>query len=149
MKILFYISGHGLGHAARVVAVMKALVSKAPTVHIYARTQVSSNVFDGLPAESLHHSHAAIDAGVVEKDIFSQDIHATLRAYAGISESKREIIANEVSFVRRERVDIIVGDIPPLASEIRDEAGIPTLAIGNFSWDFIYEPYIRQYSQFA
>ena len=54
-----------------------------------------------------------------------------------------------MSFVRRERVDIIVGDIPPLASEIRDEAGIPTLAIGNFSWDFIYEPYIRQYSQFA
>ena len=86
---------------------------------------------------------------MVEKDIFSQDIHATLKGYAEISASKKGIIANEVMFVRLEEIDIIVGDIPPLASEIGDAASIPTLAMGNFSWDFIYELYISQYPQFS
>jgi hypothetical protein len=36
---------------------------------------------------------------------------------------------------------VAVGDIPPLAVSAARAAGIPSLVIGNFTWDWIYEGY--------
>ena len=38
-------------------------------------------------------------------------------------------------------VDLVVGDIPPLAFAAAARAGVPSLAIGNFTWDWIYGIY--------
>lgn len=149
MKVLFYISGHGFGHATRIVAIMEALVAKCPTANIYARTKVPKYLFGTLPALLFHYYDVTIDAGVVEKGIFSQDVYSTLSQYSEINNLRNQIVDAEVEFVRREDIDIIVSDIPPLASEIGHKACIPTIAIGNFSWDFIYEPYVRSYTNFA
>ena len=34
-----------------------------------------------------------------------------------------------------------MGDIPPLAVAAAEAAAIPSVAIGNFTWDWIYEDY--------
>jgi len=149
MKILFYISGHGLGHATRVYAVMNALAAKEPDAQVFLRTQVPINAFDGLSPGFFQADEVAIDVGVVEKDIFSQDIHATLSRYARIDSVKNHLIDDEVRFIKQKGIQVIVSDIPPLASEIGFAADIPTIAIGNFSWDFIYEPYVLQYPAFG
>jgi len=36
--------------------------------------------------------------------------------------------------IRGVRADLVVGDIPPLACAAADRAGVPCLAIGNFTW---------------
>jgi L-arabinokinase len=38
---------------------------------------------------------------------------------------------------------IIVGDIPPLAFAVGGASGIPSIALGNFTWDWIYGDYPR------
>jgi L-arabinokinase len=38
---------------------------------------------------------------------------------------------------------LIVGDIPPLAFAVGAAAGIPSIALGNFTWDWIYADYPR------
>ena len=38
---------------------------------------------------------------------------------------------------------LIVGDIPPLAFAVGAAAGIPSIAIGNFTWDWVYSEYPR------
>lgn len=149
MRVLFYISGHGFGHATRIFAIMDALIAKKPTTQVFARTQVPKGLFGNLPPSLFHYYHVALDVGVVEKDIFSQDIYATLTRYSEISASRDRIISDEVEFVKREGIDVIVSDIPPLASEIGYIASIPTIATGNFSWDFIYEPYVQSYPSFV
>jgi UDP:flavonoid glycosyltransferase YjiC (YdhE family) len=35
----------------------------------------------------------------------------------------------------------VLGDIPPLAFAAAERAGLPSIAIGNFTWDWIYEFY--------
>jgi L-arabinokinase len=39
---------------------------------------------------------------------------------------------------------VAVGDIPPVAAAAALAAGIPSVAIGNFTWDWIYESYSDQ-----
>ena len=150
MKVLFYVSGHGFGHATRVIAIMNALVDRDPATEIYARTRVPQHLFaTSLPASILRYYGAALDFGVVEKDIFAQDVYTTLKRYSEINAERDHIISTEVEFIRREAIDVIVSDIPPLASEVGHQAGVRTIAVSNFSWDFIYEPYVKSYPEFA
>jgi hypothetical protein len=36
-------------------------------------------------------------------------------------------------------VDCVLGDVPPLAFELAHALGVPSIALANFSWDWIYE----------
>ena len=149
MKILFYISGHGFGHATRIVAIMKAILVKEPCSELYVKTHVSKTLFEKFPPSSIHYYRKALDVGVVERDIFSQDIYATLTRYSEITTNKKQIVREEVQFIKREGIDIIVSDIPPIASDVGHLAQVPVIAIGNFCWDFIYEPYVQAYPKFT
>lgn len=91
----------------------------------------------------------AIDAGIVEKDIIRQNELATLEVYAKLNSQRQTIIVEESAFVKKNDIKAIVSDIPPLASEIGHAAGVPVIGTGNFSWDFNYEPYIKQYPQYT
>jgi L-arabinokinase len=51
------------------------------------------------------------------------------------------LAAVEAAHLRRTGVRVVVGDIPPLAFAAAKAAGIPSIAIGNFTWDWIYESY--------
>ena len=44
-------------------------------------------------------------------------------------------------------IDLIVADIPPMAGDIAAVLGVPCIAIANFTWDWIYEPYATEYLQ--
>lgn len=141
MRVLFYISGHGFGHATRVAATMGALLRRQPAVQIHVRTPAPESLFAGLPSTSVKYSNAVLDAGVVEKDLFSQDIIQTLTRLVDLDSSGATIVSREVEYVKSEGIDVIVSDVPPLASEVGSVAGVRTMAIANFSWDFIYAPY--------
>jgi len=149
MKTLFYISGHGFGHATRIAAIMKALIDRDASAQLYVKTRAGRLLFEGVPNSCLHYYDKMIDAGVIERDIFSQDVPATLSRCIEINSSKGDIVREEAGFAKTEDIDVIVSDIPPLASDIGQSADIPTVAVGNFSWDFIYDPYVHLYPEFA
>ena len=137
-----------MGHATRVLAVVNALRAKSPDSQIYIRAHLLRNVFDSINSINFHLSNAKLDVGVIEKDLFSQNVHTTLAQYAEINSNRSSIVEEEQTFIREKRIDLVVSDIPPIASDIGAAVGIPTIAIGNFSWDFIYQPYVERYPQF-
>jgi L-arabinokinase len=47
----------------------------------------------------------------------------------------------EVEFIRANHVTLTVSDLPPLGIASAVAAGIPAIALGNFTWDWIYEHY--------
>jgi len=149
MTVLFYISGHGFGHATRMIALMKELRRSEPGMDLLIRTAVPEWLFRGEIQHGLSVFPAQIDAGVVEKDLFSQDPLATLKATAAFFSREQELVAEEATFARERKVDVIVSDIPPLASVIGHKISVPVVAIGNFSWDFVYRPYARQYPEYS
>lgn len=136
-SILYYISGHGYGHAVRSAQVVRALLKARPEFRVHVRTTAPQWLFPRAVAYSRH----SLDVGIVQRDSLDMDLPATLRACAALYGDARETIDREVAFVEANEIALIVADIPPLAFEIAARANVPSVGITNFSWDVIYEGY--------
>lgn len=149
MNVLCSVSGHGYGHLTRTIALVNALFDADPDVSVSVRTAAPRWLLDSCARRPVAFHEAAIDAGVLERGPLRQDREGTLEAYARLLGRREEIVAREVAFCREHAVSAIVSDIPPLASEVGAAAGLPVVAVGNFSWDFIYRPWEEAFPRFA
>ena len=147
--VLFYISGHGYGHATRSAEVMRELAAADPTVAIHVRTAVPEHIFDAA-GPAIRHTRLQIDSGAVERFCgLEVDPRGTLERAAMICQAAAQLIAQEIAYVRREQISLIVSDIPPLAGEIAAAAGVEAAGISNFVWSWMCEPYIHDCPEFA
>jgi len=143
-SILYYITGHGYGHAVRSNQVIRHLEKIAPSLKIYVRTTAPEWLIQG----HIIPSRQTIDIGIVQKDSLDMDLEATLQACQALHYKISSVTEREVDFVREHQIRLIVGDIPPLGSEIAARASIASVAIGNFTWSEIYRAYIKNYPGF-
>ena len=51
--------------------------------------------------------------------------------------------------MKKEKIELIVGDIPPVCFEVAARANIPSVAITNFTWDVIYRAYTDDHPGFV
>jgi hypothetical protein len=143
IKALFYVSSHGFGHAVRAAEVIRALGEIQKNVRVVVKTSAPGKLFAGLPAVLGDVTPVEIDTGVEEQnDTLRIDKDATVARLETFIEQSEKIVASEVEFVRREGISLIIADVPYLAGEISERADVPAMAIGNFTWDWIYEPYL-------
>ncbi len=138
-----YITGHGYGHATRVAAVLKALRARLPHVRLLLRTTAPRSVFEGYLGGEFEYEPVALDCGVGELDILRSDLDGTLRAWRGFLPREEELAAREADFLRREGAHAVYFDLPPLAAEVAARAGIPSIGVSNFSWDYIFADFAR------
>lgn len=145
--ILYYITGHGFGHAVRSDLVIQALRRAAPALRVHVRTTAPEWLFHD-PGATVAYSQASIDVGIIQRDSLEMDFAATLRACRDLHDQIPTLISREVEFVKRHGIELIVGDIPPLGFEIAARARIPSVAITNFTWNWIYRAYVESYPGF-
>src|SRR5690606_6701776 len=89
-SVVFYVSGHGFGHASRETEVIHAFAERRPDWTIVLRTSVSP----ALLARSLHVPFTLLDGpcdtGIVQRDSVTHDDEATAEAavvfYASLDE---------------------------------------------------------------
>lgn len=139
--IVFYISGHGFGHAARVIEIINAVAEARPDAAIVVRTAVARWLFDVTVKGAFEYQGVECDTGIVQRDSLHLDIPRTIRVAAEFMSSFDERAEAEAAFLRRRGATLVVGDLPPLAFAAADRAGIPSVATGNFTWDWIYAGY--------
>jgi L-arabinokinase len=139
-SIAFYISGHGFGHAVRMAEVMRALQRARPDVEIHVRSTAPAWLFPAIAS----YAPVALDVGVIQPDALRMDAEATLSRAATLAKDVDELLGPETAFLRQANVGLVVGDIPPPAFVAARRAGRPSVAISNFSWDWIYAPYVEQ-----
>jgi len=140
MSIVFYISGHGFGHASRQVEVINALAAAQPATDIVIRSTVSP----GLLARTIRAVRYELrpgpcDAGIVQSTSLAHDNAATVNAAIDFFSTFEERVGEELRQLANNDVELVVGDIPPLAFEVSARLGCPSVAIANFTWDWIYE----------
>jgi L-arabinokinase len=136
--VVFYVSGHGYGHATRSVAVIRALRSRSPRpLEIRVRSEAPHWIFTQRDT-ALSCSAAAIDPGVLQPNGLDLDLPGTLVAHAAFVRGWDAAVAREADWIRGSGARLIVGDIPPLAFAAAERAQRPALAIANFSWDWIF-----------
>jgi hypothetical protein len=141
--IVFYVSGHGFGHASRSIEVINAILAKRPETRIGVRTAAPRWLFDLTVKGKVAFSTLECDTGVVQLDALALDEADSIRRAAAFHTELVTRAASETRVLRELGAGLIVGDIPPLAFAVGGSAGIPSVAIGNFTWDWIYADYPR------
>ncbi len=144
VHIACFVSPHGFGHAARAAAVMSALQAKSPGLHFDIFTTVPRWFFqDSLTGPFTYHS-ALTDIGLVQKSSLEEEIPATIRRLREFMPFGTDLVAGLASRVSRLGCRLILCDIAPLGIAVAQAAGIPSVLIENFTWDWIYQPYARR-----
>jgi UDP:flavonoid glycosyltransferase YjiC (YdhE family) len=145
MKILYYLTAHGYGHAVRTATLCNEL---SANVRLVFRTTLPEIFFREEMKKPFELFSAQFDCGCLQKDSVTVDKRETLEAYRRLAEQNSGRLAEEVQFCREQGIDGIVSDITPFAFEVARRAGLPSVAVANFTWYDIYEPYVREYPFF-
>jgi hypothetical protein len=141
MVVVFYISSHGFGHATRDIELINALVRQRPDARIVVRTAVSTAFIEGAAQRPIDVQPVETDTGVAQIDSLELDEEETVRRAGVFYADFASRVAAEATILRRLGTTIVLGDIPPLAFAAAARATVPAIALGNFTWDWIYEAY--------
>ncbi|GER39757.1 galactokinase [Striga asiatica] len=138
----YYVTGHGFGHATRVVEVTRHLILAGHHVHVV--TGAPDYVFTTeIQSPGLFLRKVLLDCGAVQADALTVDRLASLEKYSETAVVPRDtILATEVEWLKSIKADLVVSDVVPVACRAAADAGIRSVCVTNFSWDFIYAEYV-------
>jgi len=142
--IAYFISPHGFGHAARAAAVMEALLALDANIQFELFTLVHPRFFEQSAAGHFHYHRTISDIGLVQKDALTENAPETARRLDAFLSFGAEKINPLAEAVKRLDCRMILCDISPLGIAVAQAAGIPSLLIENFTWDWIYQGYLSQ-----
>ncbi len=130
LNILYYISSHGYGHAARAGQVIREL-KKNHTVYI--KSMVPKWLLcQVIGEESLLFRHQC-DVGCLQTNNFDIAIEKTIHAYQKQTNANQQNIESELSFIKENKIDAVVSDIPSFPFLVAKKASIHSFFIGNFT----------------
>ncbi|KAG2699813.1 hypothetical protein I3760_07G206200 [Carya illinoinensis] len=138
----YYVTGHGFGHATRVVEVVRHLILAGHDVHVV--TGAPEFVFTSeIQSPRLFIRKVLLDCGAVQADALTVDRLASLEKYSVTAVLPRaSILETEVAWLNSIKADLVVSDVVPVACRAAADAGIRSVCVTNFSWDFIYAEYV-------
>lgn len=134
---VFYISGHGFGHASRSIELINALVDGRPRLRVIVRSQVAPWLFQRTARPGVELMPVATDTGVVQIDRLRLDAGATIARACEFMATFDARVAAEVDFRRAHDATMVMANLPPLGIAATHAAGLPAIAFGNFTWDWI------------
>lgn len=151
LRLAAFVSPHGFGHAARTVAVLEALGERLPELEVDLWTSVPPWFF----AESLtvpwRFRELVCDVGLVQKSPVEEDLPASLAALdrGWRLEGGKDRLEEVASELVADGCHVVLCDIAPLGLAVARVAGLPSILVENFTWDWIYEPLVAAEPGFA
>ncbi len=146
-RIAYFISPHGFGHVARAAVIMSAIRDRDPDMGFDIVTRVPTWFFE----DSLHGGFAyhdvCTDLGLVQHSALSADLAASLRRLDAFLPFDVTEIADLAA--RLDACQLVVCDIAPMGIVVAQQLGVPSILVENFTWDWIYRPYVEAYPGFS
>ena len=141
-SVAYFISSHGFGHAARAAAVMQSMADDDPCVKFEIFTAVPAwFIQDSLTAPYTHHP-LLTDFGLAQKTPFLSDLGDTLCRLNKFYPIAPTRLAGISQTIQQLNCRIIICDIAPMGLMVAKDAGIPSVLVENFTWDWIYQQYV-------
>ena len=141
-RIAAIVSAHGFGHSARSAAVLEALRAIRPDVTPQIFTTAPRWFFEDSLGGPFDYFHTVTDVGLVQLSPIEEDPVATLAALQPLLPLKRAAQALAEQLRRRE-CSLALCDISPLGIVAARLAGIPSILVETFTWDWIYRHYLE------
>jgi len=98
-------------------------------------------MFDAARLPGLEYRPLETGVGMTQPDSITIDLRDTARRAAAFYGGFERRADSEAAALRSDGVSLVLSDIPALAHAAAARAGVPSIAVGNFSWDWIYEGY--------
>src|SRR5688500_17323578 len=119
------------------------MLAKRPETRIGVRTAAPRWLFDMTVKGKVTFSTLETDTGVVQIDALTLDEADSIRRASSFHSDLVTRAASETRSLRELGATLIVGDIPPLACAVGGAAGLPSIALGNSTRDWVYADYPR------
>lgn len=137
-SICYYVSDHGMGHAARSIAVIRSIKEKWNHAKIFVKTAGPyAFMHDSLPL--CTHIRTSNDIGPI---LFSGrpvvDHERTEVLFQSWLNTWDAYILREKQFCTEHSIDCIISDIAPQPFLLAESLSIPGIAISNFSWHLVF-----------
>ena len=142
--LVAYLSGHGFGHMTRLCEVLRAVRARAPALPLTVVGEVPEALVRRAVPGPVAFRAARCDVGLAQLDALHIDEPGTAARCRAFDATFEVRAAEEADFLRGAGARAVLGDIPPLAFAAAARAGLPGLALGNFSWDWIYRHLARR-----
>jgi hypothetical protein len=144
MRLAYFVTPHGFGHAARAAAVMVALQEIDPAIQFDLFTQVPRWFFQDSLVRDVHYYHVCTDVGLVQTTSLHEDLPATVRRLESFFPCDRAFVTTLAALLRSAACALVLCDIAPLGLIAAGAAGVPSVLIENFTWDWIYQGYVQE-----
>lgn len=138
-RIAFFVSSHGFGHASRACAVMQSLRRQRPDVELRVYTRTPEWFFRDSVGE-LDYRGRQTDVGLVQRSPLLEDLPATLVELAAFMPFRSRAVDHLAAEIADQ--DLVVCDVSPLGLRAAAAAGVASVLIENFTWDWIYRAYV-------
>ncbi|KAJ3023672.1 hypothetical protein HKX48_001896 [Thoreauomyces humboldtii] len=139
LRIAFYISGHGLGHATRSIATIRHLLTLGHVVTIISST--AAFIFEDLLArfpQCTLRNTVNLDPGVVQKDAVTVDVERSMAQLRVFLDGMEEVARKEAEWMAGQEFDVACLDAPFLPARVAKAVGVPSILITNFTFDAIF-----------
>ena len=120
---------------------MAALHQRAPSLRFEIFTQVPRWFFQDSVAGPFGYHPLLTDIGMVQKTSMAEDLPETLQRLDRFLPFDIAQIRDIGEQVNQLGCQLVICDIAPMGIAVAREAGIPSILIENFTWDWIYEGY--------
>jgi hypothetical protein len=141
--IAYFISPHGFGHASRAAAVMEAVYELDSTLRFEIFTKVPKWFFDHSLSGAFEYHSLLTDIGVVQMTPLHGDLQKTVQQLDDFLPFNPSEMRELAEVVKVSGCRMVICDIAPMGIEVARQAGIPSLLVENFTWDWIYEEYLK------
>ena len=139
--IAYFVSAHGLGHAARAAAVMAAVHQVAPAVRFEIYTTTPHWFFDDCLAGPFACHLLETDVGLIQNSPLEENLPATIEALDAFYPLDEQQVGAAASNVKELGCRAVICDIAPMGIAVARHAGLPSVLVENFTWDWIYAGY--------
>lgn len=133
-----FVTPHGFGHAARASAVLQALWKRQPDLHVDLFTTVPTWFFRDLPPDRWRYHRFCCDLGLVQPSPLHEDLKATQRRLDRFFPFRTRLLQHLAQRLEKLGCQMVLCDIAPLGIAAAKSAGIPSVLVENFTWDWIY-----------
>jgi len=140
-RVAYIVSPHGFGHAARACAVMMEVRRQCPTIHFEVFTEVPEWFFSESLTDGFSYHRFASDVGMAQRSPLVEDLEGTADLLDRNRCDDADTIGRLAATLQKLGCSIVIADISPLGLAAAASAGIPSVLVENFTWDWIYRNY--------
>src|ERR1044072_596940 len=111
MTVVFFISGHGFGHASREVEIINLLGAARPDLRLVIRTAANATLLQRTLKVPHELRPGVCDSGIVQTSSIAHDDAASVAEAIAFYSSFAARVTDDTAALHADDVRLIVGDI--------------------------------------